>query len=101
MNFQTKRVSITVSKVLTVTGLGNDLTGSTVNLRRSPAGQLIRRVPIGTQAEVLLSRDGWSQVRIGNETGYMQSSFLRREDDPDALLERIKQLEARLDKAGL
>ena len=77
------------------------LSGSTVNLRKTPAGKLIRRIPLGTQAEVLHSRDGWSLVRIGTESGYMQSGFLRREDGLEELIRRVEKLENRLQKAGL
>ena len=77
------------------------LSGATVNLRQSPAGRLIRRIPIGTQAEVLSTRDGWSRVRIAGEEGYMQSSFLRREEPLEELMRKLEQIEARLEKAGL
>lgn len=77
------------------------LTGSTVNLRQSPAGRLIRRIPIGTQAEVLSSRDGWSHVTIDGEEGYMQSTFLRREDALEELMRKLEAIEARLERAGL
>jgi len=72
--------------------------GSTVNARKAPAGKVIRRIPIGTEVEVLDEQDGWSLIRHEGETAYMLSSFLARDD---GLLKRIEAIEARLSAAGL
>lgn len=74
------------------------LSGSTVNARQTPAGKVVRRIPIGTQVEVLGTSEGWSQIRFEGETAYMQSAFLRNDGE---LLRRIEQIEARLLAAGL
>ena len=80
------------------------LTGSTVNLRNTPGGGVIARVPIGTDVEVTGTMGGWSIIRCEESEGYMQSTFLKditAETQLDALLQRINQLEERLAKAGL
>ena len=74
------------------------LTGSTVNARQTPAGRVLRRIPLGTQVEVLGAADGWSRIRFEGEEMYMLSSFLRSETD---LITRIEAIEARLTRAGL
>ena len=72
--------------------------GSTVNARQTPAGAVVRRVPVGTTVEVLQEMTGWRLIRYQGQTAYMVSSFLRKNDD---LLRRIEQIEARLSAAGL
>ena len=74
------------------------ISGSTVNARKSPAGKVLRRIPIGTEVEILGENDGWSQIRHEGETAWMMSSFLVRED---GILKRIEAIEARLLAAGL
>ena len=72
--------------------------GSTVNARQTPAGKVLRRIPIGSEVEVLGNSGGWSLIRHEGEKAYMLSSFLVRDD---GLLKRIEAIEARLSAAGL
>lgn len=71
--------------------------GSTVNARIAPGGSVERRIPLGTQVQVLRETDGWSLIRLDGFTAWMQSAYLRRDD----LLTRIENIEARLNAAGL
>lgn len=62
--------------------------GRTVNMRKNPnsKGQLMTRVPIGTVVTVNESAQGWSQISVDGETGYMMSQFLQYlpgEGEPD------------------
>lgn len=49
--------------------------GSTVNLRKSPGGSVMQRVPIGTAVEVLAVDKGWARIRVPVE-GYMMAEYL-------------------------
>jgi len=53
-------------------------TGS-VNFRNGPATNhsIIRFLSGGTQLTIIDERDGWSQVRIGNQTGWIISTAIR------------------------
>lgn len=76
--------------------------GSTVNVRREPGGAVIGRVAIGTAVEVVGETAGWLTILHGDGVGCMNSAFVRRQEaDANALLERVKQIEARLERAGL
>ncbi len=50
--------------------------GSTVNLRSSPHGPLLARVPVGTAVTVLSRQDGWAQVSYQDQTGWMMERYL-------------------------
>ncbi len=50
--------------------------GSTVNLRSSPGGALVARIPVGDEVTVIAQQDGWSQVAHGDHTGWMKSEYL-------------------------
>ena len=73
-------------------------TGSTVNVRKEPGGKITARLKLGAEVEVTGESAGWSRIRCGSVSGYMQSAFLRYED---ALLCRIEAIEARLERAGI
>ena len=49
--------------------------GSTVNLRKSPGGSVMQRIPIGTAVEVLAVDNGWAKIRVPVE-GYMMAEYL-------------------------
>lgn len=49
--------------------------GSTANLRKAPGGSVLRRIPIGTQVDVLEVYDGWARIRVPVE-GYMMAKYL-------------------------
>lgn len=55
--------------------------GKTVNLRESAnkGSKLIRRIPLGTEVEVLDVADGWARVRVPVE-GYIMTDYLRGGD---------------------
>lgn len=50
--------------------------GSTVNLRESPGGRLIDRIPVGDTVAILHQQDGWCQVTHGDHTGWMKADYL-------------------------
>lgn len=55
-------------------------TGSTVNLRKEPGGDLLNRVPVGTLVNVLAEAGaGWAKVEAGSDVGYMQTAFLLKD----------------------
>lgn len=77
--------------------------GATVNVRQTPNGRVLARLPIGTVVEVVGAAADWSRIRHEGGTAYMQSAFLRdvAENDWQAILARLDALEARLDQAGI
>ena len=61
--------------------------GTTVNMRKKPNGDLLERVPIGTAVQVLEPGDPWSKIaytdkRKARWVGYMMSKFLISEAPP-------------------
>ena len=60
-------------------------TGSTVNLRKSPkiTAPLVERVPIGSTVKVSDYGDDWCGVVYKWYSGFMQTRFLRFEDDSE------------------
>ena len=61
--------------------------GSTVNLRKTPEGALLDRVPVGSAAQVLDTMDGWARVTVAGQTGWMDKRYLQiqesgAEEDP-------------------
>ena len=52
--------------------------GSTVNMRRSPAltGALIMRVPIGSIVNIVQPGETWCEISYGQRTGYMMAKYL-------------------------
>ena len=74
--------------------------GSTVNLRKTPGGPLLDRIPLGERVTVLRQQDGWTEISYRSRTGWMQSRFLT-EDAPSGeasgLADRVDELETRLD----
>ena len=47
-----------------------------LNLRSEPNGDILGSYPRGTAVTVLSSANGWSKVKIGNQTGYMSALWL-------------------------
>lgn len=65
--------------------------GSTVNLRSTPGGALVTRVPVGTTVTVASRQDGWSRVAYGREVGWMMDDYLdfgEAESDPAGPIEQ-------------
>ena len=60
--------------------------GSTVNLRKTPEGALLERVPVGSAAQVLDTLYGWARITVSGKTGWMDMKYLRMQDsgEPDA-----------------
>ena len=52
-------------------------TGSTVNLRKSPDGDLLDRIPIGTEIMIIDYDPEWCKVIAGGLTGYMMTKFIK------------------------
>ena len=85
-----------MSTILTVSASS----GSTVNLRKTPGGQLLDRIPLGEQVTALRQQDGWTEIAYQGQTGWMQARFLQEEASsgtPSGLEIRVDELEARLD----
>ena len=55
--------------------------GGTVNLRKTPDGDLIERIPIGTTVTVVDYGPEWCKVMVGNLTGYMMTKFIDLEGE--------------------
>ena len=77
--------------------------GSTVNIR-DEKGAFVRRLPIGTEVEVLSVKDGKAYIKYGeNKYGYVGSEFLtdvREEPGVGGMQEdKIKRIEALLNEA--
>ena len=65
--------------------------GLTVNLRKSPGGALVDRLPVGTEVVVAARQDGWSRVAYGQLVGWMMDDYLdfgEAESDPAGPLEQ-------------
>ena len=87
-------------KPMTTTLTVSASSGSTVNLRKTPGGPLLDRIPLGERVTVLRQQDGWTEISYRGRTGWMQSRFLT-EDAPSGeasgLADRVDELETRLD----
>ena len=51
-------------------------TGATVNLRKSPGGDLIERIPVGTKVTIIDYGPEWCEVTTGKLTGWMMTEFI-------------------------
>jgi len=67
-----------ISTAIRITERPGQTTGS-VNFRTGPGTghSIIRFLSANTQLTILDERDGWSQVRIGNQTGWIISTAIR------------------------
>ena len=54
--------------------------GSTVNLRKTPEGALLDRVPVGSAAQVLDTMYGWARVTVAGKTGWMNKRYLQMQE---------------------
>lgn len=54
--------------------------GSTVNLRKTPEGALLDRVPVGSKAQVLDTLYGWARVTVAGKTGWMDKRYLKMQE---------------------
>lgn len=59
-----------------MTGTVTAPSGSTVNLRKKPNGDLIERIPIGSQVTILEYGAGWCKVNAGGLVGYMMTDYI-------------------------
>lgn len=50
--------------------------GGTLNLRKTPNGTILARIPDGSTVEFVGSSDGWAQVIYQGMGGYVMSSYL-------------------------
>lgn len=74
--------------------------GSTVNVRSEPGGRVIARLPVGTQVETCGESAGWTAILYQGEKAWMQSAFLRT-SVLERLMQRLDEMEKRLERAGL
>ena len=79
--------------------------GTTVNMRVKPSvtANLVDRVPVGAQVDIVSSGSEWSIVKHDGLTGYMMTRYLTKDGtagtdttELDALKERIAKLEERV-----
>lgn len=76
--------------------------GSTVRLRKTAGGTVLKKVPVGDTVSVIERGETWSYVSYGSIKGYMQSEFLvfdtttgtEHDDRLGALEKRVDALEA-------
>jgi hypothetical protein len=59
-----------------MTGTVTAPSGSTVNLRKKPNGDLIERIPIGSQVTILEYGAGWCKVNASGLVGYMMTDYI-------------------------
>ena len=71
--------------------------GETVNLRETPGGDLLDRVPVGKTVNVLEKGDQWSTIAWEGHRGYMQTRFLDFGEAGDLLTE-LKALIAKYER---
>ena len=52
--------------------------GSTVNMRRTPgrSSDILAKVPVGADVQVLGDSGQWCQISYGDRTGYMMSNYI-------------------------
>lgn len=55
--------------------------GKTVNMRKEPGADVLIKVPVGAEVDVLAKTAGWYKIQYSGKTGYMQAAFLRKKDD--------------------
>lgn len=72
-----------MSKFLATAASGSTMyvrtnTGIGLNLRKGPStdSEIITSFPIDTKVQVLKKGNGWYQVQVGDQTGYMSSKYL-------------------------
>ena len=63
-------------EVVNLQGIVTAPSGSTVNLRKTPDGDLVDRIPIGTEVMVVDYGPEWCKVVTGGLTGYMMTQFI-------------------------
>ena len=68
--------SVATKKAVVVAENGNN-----VNLRKTPNGKLVERIPVGAAVVVNNEENGWSNISYGNVSGWMMSSFLHVEGE--------------------
>ena len=64
------------SEVVGLQGIVTAPSGSTVNLRKTPDGDLVDRIPIGTEVMIVDYGPEWCKVVTGGLTGYMMTQFI-------------------------
>lgn len=69
--------------------------GQTVNLRKTPGGALVERVPVGQTVNVLKRQADWAKIAWNGKMGYMQTCFLDFEEAAPDLLSELKALIAK------
>jgi len=72
------------------------VSGKSVNMRKSAssAGNILKKVPVGTTVMVLAWGETWSQVMYAGTTGYMMTSYLEKAGP--SVEERLSALEKRI-----
>lgn len=55
--------------------------GSTVNLRSKPDGDLVDRIPVGATVTVASQQDGWVRVAYAGKSGWMMEKFVQAVGD--------------------
>lgn len=74
VDYGDKKEDVPMSEITTATVWA--ASGSTVNLRSKPDGDLIDRVPVGATVTVSGHQDGWSRIAYNGLTGWMMDKYL-------------------------
>ena len=51
--------------------------GSTVNLRSKPDGNLVDRIPVGAAVSVVAQQNGWVRIAYAGKSGWMMEKFVQ------------------------
>ena len=74
--------------------------GSTVNMRKTPGGDLLDRVPVGAVVQVIGESGEWRRIAFAGREGWMMSRFLdvgeASTEAADDISERVQELEERI-----
>lgn len=50
-----------------------------LNLRQEPNGKIIDILPLGNTVKVVSDRGEWTEVKVGKQSGWVMSQYLRKE----------------------
>lgn len=86
--------------LITTTATVCAASGSTVNLRTSPNGPLLDRIPVGAAVTVTEQASGWSRITCNGLSGWMKDEYLSTASDATMTLtlplDAARQLQAAL-----
>ena len=63
-----------------MTAIARSENGKSINMRKTKNGDLLDRVPSGSEVEILESGETWSKVRWKGKTGWMMTEYLEADE---------------------